>query len=84
MKLILISSMLYERCVAYLKQKGGVVTESALIKIAQKAGYSRAEITAVLPQLARHEFIVREQWDRELPTFAWVEDLVKRNRASYG
>lgn len=73
--------MLLERLVAYLLQKKMPITHEHLCGLATTAGYSTAEIQAELLQLAKHEYVLREEWYPGKVTFEWVKDTVEYNRA---
>jgi len=75
---------LRQRFIAYLEgNKDRAIPEYHLIKVAKDAGYSDSDIEVCLSILKMHEFILREDWKGEHPTFQWVEKQVKYNRNAY-
>ena len=73
--------MLRKRYIAYLSaNKDRVFKESYMIALGVKAGHPRLEAETALNILSLHEYVLRECWDGEETTYAWVEGQVEFNR----
>lgn len=73
--------MLRKRYIAYLSaNKDRVFKESYMIALGIKAGHECIEVEEVLKILSLHEHVLRECWDGEETTYAWVGGHVEFNR----